>query len=100
NISPSFGPVGTSVTITGTGFGAAQSNSVASFYGTTATVTSWSDTRIVAVVPAGAGSGAVSVGVGSIWYWGPSFTMTFKAQITDSLGNPSTYISALIGGNW
>jgi RHS repeat-associated protein len=100
NISPSIGPAGTNVAITGTGFGATQSNSVARFYGTTATVTSWSDTQIVAVVPAGAASGSVSVEVGNIWYWGPSFTLTFKAQITDSLGNPSTYISALIGGNW
>ena len=52
-ISPSSGAVNSSVTITGTGFGPTQSNSVFSFYGAAATnITSWSDTSIVAVVPA------------------------------------------------
>ena len=99
-ISPSFGPPGTSVTITGTGFGATQSNSVLTFYGITATVTSWSDTQIVGVVPSGAASGPVSVGVGSIVNWGPSFTLTFRVQLTDSLANSTTYISELISGKW
>ena len=64
NAVPLIGPVGSVVTITGAGFGSAQSNSTISFYGATAAVTSWSDTEIVATVPAGAGSGPVSVECG------------------------------------
>src|SRR5260370_4827759 len=83
NISPSFGPPGTSVTITGTGFGATQSNSSIGFYGATVTPTSWSDTQIVATFPSGASSGQVNVEVGGMWFWGPTYTLTFNAQLTD-----------------
>jgi regulation of enolase protein 1 (concanavalin A-like superfamily) len=51
-VSQSAGPVGTTITVTGTGFGASQSSSTLSFYGASATVTSWSDTQITATVPA------------------------------------------------
>jgi len=100
NISPTSGPPGTSVTITGTGFGATQSNSTIGFYGATVTPSSWSDTQIVATFPSGASSGQVNVGVGGMWFWGPTYTLTFKAQLTDSLNNPTTYISQLTGGKW
>jgi RHS repeat-associated protein len=53
------------VTITGAGFGATQSTSTVNFWGaaTAAAVTSWSDTQIVATVPAGTSTGPVSVTV-------------------------------------
>ena len=44
--SPSSGMVGSTVTITGTGFGPTQSDSVATFDGVPATVTNWTDTSI------------------------------------------------------
>src|SRR6266851_2976315 len=58
-VSPSFGPVGASVMISGTNFGATQGTSTVTFVGptgnlATATPTSWSDTSIVVPVPAGA----------------------------------------------
>src|SRR5256886_2049593 len=57
-VSPNVGPIGSTITIIGAGFGSTQSNSTANLYGATATsVVSWSDTQIVAVVPAGAGRG-------------------------------------------
>ncbi len=99
-VSPNIGPVGTSVTITGVGFGATQSNSTASFYGATATITSWSDTQIVGVVPAGASTGPVSVVVAGILAQGPSFTLTSATLLTDSLGNSTTYTAAVVGGVW
>ena len=98
--SPLIGSVGSSVTITGVGFGSAQSNSTASFYGATAAVTSWSDTQIVATVPAGAGSGPVSVDVAGITAQGPSFTINATSQTTDSLGNTSSYTSEVTAGKW
>ena len=51
SLSPTSGAVGASVTIAGTGFGATQGTSTVKFNGTTATVTSWSATTIVAAVP-------------------------------------------------
>jgi YD repeat-containing protein len=100
SISPAIGPVGSSVTITGAGFGSAQSNSVISFYGAAAAVTSWSDTQIVATVPAAAGSGPVSVEVAGITSQGPSFTINATNQTTDSLGNASSYTSVVSAGQW
>jgi RHS repeat-associated protein len=99
-ISPAVGPPGDSVTITGVGFGPSQSTSVVAFYGTTATVSSWSDTQIVAIVPADALPGPVSVEVAGITINGPNFTVNSTIQLTDSLGNQSNYTSALAGGMW
>lgn len=76
--SPTSGPVGTSVTITGTSFGATQGTSTVTFNGTQATPTSWSDTQIVASVPNGATTGTVRVtvnGIVSNGGNGPTFTV-------------------------
>jgi RHS repeat-associated protein len=51
-VSPSSGPVGTQVQVNGVGFGATQGSSAITFNGQAATVSSWSDTQIVATVPA------------------------------------------------
>ena len=99
-ISPNIGPVGSTITITGTGFGPTQSNSSVSFYGTSAAIQSWSDTQIVAYVPAAASSGSVDVTIGDVTWYGPQFTMTTTVQLTDSKGNQSSYTSAMIGGLW
>jgi regulation of enolase protein 1 (concanavalin A-like superfamily) len=99
-ISPILGPQGTLVTISGSGFGASQSNSIVDFFGTSATIQSWSDTQIVAVVPLEAASGPVDVTVGSLVWHGPTFTITKSIQTTDSQSNPSSYTSANIGGVW
>src|SRR5437773_10688703 len=63
NISPTPGPVGSPVTITGTNFGGSQGNSTVTLNGTNAPATSWSATTIVAVVPTGASSGTFTVTV-------------------------------------
>jgi RHS repeat-associated protein len=100
-ISPATGASGTTVTISGAGFGPTQSNSTVSFYGAFATnIASWSDTQITATVPSAASSGSVGVTVAGQTGWGPQFTRTNSVQVTDSLGNPSTYNAAVIGGMW
>src|SRR5262249_59659165 len=53
SLSPTSGPVATSVTIKGTNFGATQGTSTVTFNGTTATPTSWSATSIVGPAPTG-----------------------------------------------
>jgi len=64
NIQPNPAAVGTSVTITGTNFGATQGGSTVTFNGTTASPVSWSATSITTLVPVGATTGNVIVTVG------------------------------------
>jgi IPT/TIG domain len=54
SMSPTSGPVGGPVTITGTNFETPQGISTVSLNGTNAVATSWSNTSITAVVPSGA----------------------------------------------
>jgi len=74
-LSPTSGPVGTAVTIAGSGFGASQSSSTVKFNGTTATPTSWSATSIVAPVPSAATPGSVVVTVGGVASNGVNFAV-------------------------
>ena len=62
-LSPATGPVGTQVTISGTGFGASAIGSSVTLGGSPLLLNSWSDTSIVATIPAGAMSGPLLVSV-------------------------------------
>ncbi len=86
SLSPTSGAVGTSVTITGTNFGATQGTSTLVFNGTAATPTSWSATSIVAPAPSGATTGNVVVTVGGVASNGVSFT------VSSGGGGPITYV--------
>jgi len=76
SLTPASGPVGTSVTIAGTNFGATQGNSTINFNGISAIPTSWSASSIVVSVPAGATTGNVVVTVGGQASNGSNFTLT------------------------
>lgn len=76
SISPTSGPVGTFVTIVGTSFGATQGSSAIALNGTNATVASWSDTAVGAIVPSGSTTGMFSVTVGGQTPNSSSFTVT------------------------
>ena len=76
SISPTSGPAGSPVTITGTNFGGTQGSSTVTLNGTNALATSWSATAIVAVVPAGATSGAFTVTVNSQQASSATFSVT------------------------
>ncbi len=78
-LSVTSGPVGTSVTITGTNFGATQGTSTVTFNGTAGVPTSWSATVIVVPVPSGATTGNVVVTVGGVASNGVMFTVTTTA---------------------
>ncbi|PYV68657.1 MAG: hypothetical protein DMG97_24190 [Acidobacteria bacterium] len=75
-MSPTSGNVGTSVTISGSGFGSTQGTSTVKFNGVTSTPTSWSSSKIVAPVPGAATTGNVVVTVGSSASNGVQFTVT------------------------
>jgi len=108
SVSPSTGPLNGNgtvapVTISGTGFGATQSDSTVNFFGsnTAPSIISWSDTSISLWVPADAGTGPLYMQVGGLNAFAPSsFHINAITQLTDSLGNPSQYTVTSQGGNW
>ena len=58
---PSSGPIGATVTISGTGFSSTISQNTVQFNGTTATVSSATSTQLIVTVPNGAATGPISV---------------------------------------
>jgi YD repeat-containing protein len=61
HLTPNHGPVGTVVTIYGTGFSTTPSQNTVTFNGVTATVTSSSATQIVTSVPSSATTGTIGI---------------------------------------
>ena len=61
DFNPASGPVGTAVTIYGTGFSPTASENTVTFNGTAASVSSASPTQLVVSVPAGATTGSIGV---------------------------------------
>jgi glucose/arabinose dehydrogenase len=102
-LSPPSGPVGTSVTITGTNFGATQGTSTVKFNGMAATsIASWSATSIMATVPAGATTGSVVVTVGGVDSNGVQFTVTapaFSLTVSEAGTGSGTVTSSPAGIN-
>lgn len=79
SFSPGFGTPGTSVTIEGSNFQESQGASSASFGGVKATqYRSWSNSKIVAIVPPGAKSGEISISTS-----GGTANSTTGFQVTD-----------------
>ncbi len=95
NLSPSSGPVGAAVTITGTNFGATQGASTVTFNGRPATATSWSATSIAVLVPTGATTGNVMITVAGVASNGVSFTVS--APTLSSIAITPANSSALTG---
>jgi YD repeat-containing protein len=61
NVTPGQGPVGTAVTISGTGFSATPNQNAVTFNGTAASVTSAMSTQLQVNVPAAATTGLIAV---------------------------------------
>jgi YD repeat-containing protein len=89
SLSPQAGPIGTGVTINGSTFGATQGTSTVTFNGVAATPTNWTNTSIVAPVPAGATTGPVIVTVGGIASNGVTFSVGNTGTITGTLTRSS-----------
>lgn len=77
-LSVTSGTVGTSVTITGTGFAGSQGSSTVTFNGSLATPATWKSTSILVPVPTLASTGNVGVTVNG----GPSNGLTFTVVPT------------------
>lgn len=99
SLNPTSGPVGSSVTITGTNFGSSQGTSTVTFNGASATPTSWSSTGIVAPVPNAASSGNVIVTVGGVASNGMTFTVTTAVSKWPIKANGRYFVDAS-GAPW
>jgi YD repeat-containing protein len=82
--TPSSGPIGTTVTIYGTGFSSTISSDAVSFNGTSATITSASVNQIVTTVPTGTTTGTLSITTPA-----GSFTTATQFTVTASTGTPT-----------
>src|SRR6185295_8597389 len=81
-LAPATGPVGTSVTIAGNGFGNNQGSSIVTFNGVTGIPTNWRQNSIVVPLPTGANPGPVVVSVGGVASNSVTFTVTIAPSIT------------------
>ena len=96
SLSPTSGAVGASVTISGSAFGTTQGSSTVKFNNTTATsISSWSDTSIVAVVPSGATTGGVVVRVSNKNSNSVTFTVIAAPSITSLTPNSGAVGAAI-----
>lgn len=93
SLSPMSGAVGTSVTITGSNFGASQGSSTLTFNGVAATATSWKTGSITVPVPTNATTGPVIVTVNGVASNSVSFTVT---PVISSLSSTSGRTGASI----
>lgn len=80
--TPASGPVGTTITIYGTGFSATPASNTVKLNGTTATVLTASTTVLTITVPSGVTTGSISVTVGAN-------TATSAASFTVGSGAPT-----------
>jgi YD repeat-containing protein len=87
NFSPESGAVGAAVSINGTGFSTTPSQNTVKFNGTTASVTSASNTHLQVTVPSGATTGPISV-------TSPNGTATSSTNFTVTTGSGSPTITS------
>lgn len=99
-LAPTSGAVGTSVTITGTNFGATQGTSTVTFNGVMAATTTWSDTTIISPVPAGASNGPVVVKVGSAASNSVGFTVPLYINTISPVVGPLNTAVTITGSSF
>ena len=92
-LSPTTGGSGTSVTVSGAGFGSSQGTSTVKFNGTAGSPTSWSSTSIAVPVPSGATTGNIVVTVSGLASNTMPFTVTGGLSGTVTRQSDGTAIS-------
>ncbi|MDZ4714490.1 MAG: FG-GAP-like repeat-containing protein [Cytophagales bacterium] len=107
SFTPLSGPIGTSVTITGTNFDATPANNIVLFNGTASVVSLSTATSITTTVPVGATTGTISVTVGcntatsgAVFTVGSTATITINTQPADftaCVGQTATFTTAATG---
>ena len=93
SFTPTSGPIGTTVTITGTNFSTTPANNTVQFNGTTAIVTASTATSITTSVPPGATTGTITVTVaGNTATSASNFTVTAGPVISINTQPSSTAV--------
>jgi YD repeat-containing protein len=85
SISPTVGPAGTNVTLSGSNFGSTQGTSTITFNGVNASPTNWSTDTIIVPVPSGATTGPVFVTVNGATSNSQTFTIGDVSTITGTV---------------
>lgn len=94
SISPTSGPVGSSVTLTGTGFDPIGPNNVVYFGATQSTVTAATETELTVNVPAGATYQPITVTVnGLTCYSNEDFNVTYGGVSTISFDSKVDFVA-------
>jgi len=93
-MTPASGPVGASVTISGTNFGSSQGANTIAFNGVAATPASWNTTTIVVPVPSGATTGNVVMMVNSVASNTAAFSVTPNiSSVSPTTGSAGTAVT-------
>lgn len=91
--SPASGSIGSTVTITGSGFDTTPANNLVKFNGTPAVVSAATVGSLTTTVPSGATSGQLAVQVGSLVALGPNFSVAVGITgFTPSSGSAGTSV--------
>ncbi len=96
SVSPAAGSPGTTVTIPGTGFGATQGSGIVQLGTTSATVSTWSDTQIVALVAASSQNGIAQVTQNGVLSNAINFSVPSSGTATTVLLTPNL-LSMVVG---
>ena len=99
-VAPTVGNAGTSVVLSGSGFGTTQGSSVITFNGVPATPSNWSNSSITVAVPAGATSGIVALQIGGTSINGPFFTLAPRIASLSPTAGPIGTIVTIAGSNF
>ena len=100
SFSPTSGPIGTAVTITGTNFSTTDANNIVFFGATKATVTGASTTQLTVTVPAGATYQPISITVGGLTgYSHQPFIVTFPTPASITPGSFASKVDFATGSN-
>lgn len=92
-LSPNQGTAGTQVTITGTNFGSTQGGSQAQIGAQLLSIISWSDTAIIATIPAGSTTGDIVVFDAVQQSNGMPFTVVVTPLLSGSLSQTVTAVT-------
>jgi len=99
SLSSTAGTIGSPITIFGTGFGNSQSTSEVKFGSLAAIIDFWSDSQIIARVPADAVSGNVTANIDSYLTNSIYFSVTSLSSLSPSYGPQGTFVT-LNGSNF
>jgi hypothetical protein len=97
SITPTSGIAGTSVTISGSGFGLAQGSGIVWIGSTPGLVVSWTDTQVVATVDSTAVSGIVRIQQNGIWSNALSFKVPPSLSTAPSVNINPNLVSMVVG---